>query len=69
MFPDHEDEEFERLSLEFEPAVFAAELKFAAMKAEVAEAIDVNGHRFPRGRLKYSIGANNQAHFAFSSHL
>jgi hypothetical protein len=47
MFPDHEDEEFERLPLEFEPAAFTGELKFAAMKAEVAESIDVNGHRFP----------------------
>jgi hypothetical protein len=52
MFPDHEDEEFERLALEFEPATFAAELKFAAMKAEVAESIDVNGHRFPPERAE-----------------
>ena len=46
MFRDQQDEEFERLPLELEPAAFAAELKFAAIKAEVAELIDGKGHRF-----------------------
>ncbi len=43
MFGDQEDEEFERLPLKLEPAAFAAELKFAAMKAEVAELKDGKG--------------------------
>ena len=47
MFGDQEDEEFERLPLELEPAAFAAKLKCAAMKGEVAELIDGKRHRFP----------------------
>jgi hypothetical protein len=47
MFSDQKDEEFEGFSLELEPATVAGELKFAAMKAEVAESIDGKGHRFP----------------------
>jgi hypothetical protein len=46
MLGDHEDEEFERLSLQLEPVAFAVELKFAAMKAEITESIDGKGHRF-----------------------
>ena len=50
VFGDQEDEEFERLPLQLEPVAFAAEFKFAAMKAEVAELIDGKGHRFsPEG--------------------
>jgi hypothetical protein len=47
MFADQDDEKFERLSLKLEPAAFAAELKFAAIKAEVAELIDDKGHGRP----------------------
>ncbi len=48
VFGDQEDEKFERLPLKLEPAAFAAELKFAAMEAEVAELIDDKGHCLPR---------------------
>jgi hypothetical protein len=44
---DQEDEKFEGLSLQLEPAAFAAELKFAGMKSEFAELIDGRRHRFP----------------------
>ena len=47
---DQEDEKFERLPLKLEPAAFAAELKFAAIEAEVAELIDDNGHCLPPQR-------------------
>jgi hypothetical protein len=47
---DQEDEKFERLPLKLEPAAFAAELKLAAMEAEVAELIDDNGHCLPPQR-------------------
>jgi len=40
MFCDQENEKFERLPLEFEPATLPAELKFAGMEAEVAELVD-----------------------------
>lgn len=49
MFGDQKDEEFEGFPFELDPAAVAAELKFAAMKAEVAESIDGKGHRFPPG--------------------
>jgi hypothetical protein len=56
---DEEDEKFERLALKFEPSAFAAELKFTAIKAEVAEFINDNRHRlFSAMSLKYSIGPN-----------
>jgi len=45
VFGYEEDEKFERLPLKLEPAAFAAEFKFAAMEAEVAELIDDKGHR------------------------
>ena len=48
VFGDQEDEKFERLPLKLEPAAFAAELKFAAIEAEVAELIDDKGHCLPR---------------------
>ena len=51
VFADQEDEKFERLSLKPEPAAFAAELKFAGMKAEFAELIDGSRHRFPPPRV------------------
>ena len=50
VFGDQEDEKFERLPLKLEPAAFAAELKFAAMEAEVAELIDDKGHCLPPQR-------------------
>ena len=50
VFGDQEDEKFERLPLELEPAAFAAELKFAAIEAEVAELIDDKGHGLPPQR-------------------
>jgi hypothetical protein len=50
VFGDQEDEKFERLPLKLEPAAFAAELKFAAMEAEVAELIDDKGHCLPLQR-------------------
>ena len=50
MFGDQQDEKFERLPLELEPAAFAAELKFAAIEAEVAELIDDKGHCLPPQR-------------------
>jgi hypothetical protein len=50
VFADQEDEKFERLPLKLEPAAFAAELKLAAMEAEVAELIDDNGHCLPPQR-------------------
>jgi hypothetical protein len=46
---DEEDKKFERLSLQLQPAAFAAELKFAAVEAEVAELIDDKRH-FPPQR-------------------
>ena len=51
VFGDQEDEKFERLPLKLEPAAFAAELKFAAIEAEVAELIDDKGHCLPPGRV------------------
>ena len=45
-----EDEKFERLPLKLEPAAIAAQLKFAAMKAEVAELIDDKWHHLPPQR-------------------
>jgi hypothetical protein len=48
VFGDQEDEKFERLPLKLEPAAFATEFKFAAIKAEVAELIDDKGHSLPR---------------------
>jgi hypothetical protein len=44
---DEEYEKFERLALKLEPAAFAAQLKFAAVEAEVAELIDDEGHYLP----------------------
>jgi hypothetical protein len=50
MFGDQDDEKFERLPLKFEPVAFAAELKFAAIKTEISESIDDQGHgRPPQG--------------------
>ena len=40
VFGDQENEKFERLALKLDPAAFAAELKFAAIKAKVSESID-----------------------------
>ena len=45
VFGDQEDKKFERLALKLEPAAFAAELKFAAMEAEVTELVDDELHR------------------------
>jgi hypothetical protein len=47
MFGDQENEKFERFPLKLEPAAFAAEFKFAAIKAEIAEFIDNKGHGRP----------------------
>jgi hypothetical protein len=47
MLGHQEDEKFEGLSLQLQPTAFAAELKFAGMKAEFAELIDGRRHRFP----------------------
>jgi hypothetical protein len=44
---DQKNEKFERLALKLEPAAFAAQLKFAAVEAEVAELIDDEGHYLP----------------------
>ncbi len=47
VFGDQQDEKFERLPLQLEPLAIAAELKFAAIKAEITETINGNGHQFP----------------------
>src|ERR1700722_5498889 len=47
VFGDQEDEKFEGLPLKLEPVAFAAELKFAAIEAEVAELVDDKGHGLP----------------------
>jgi hypothetical protein len=57
VFGDEEDKQFERLALEPKPAALAAELKFAAVEAEVAELIDDRGHCLsPRGRCSIALG-------------
>jgi hypothetical protein len=53
---DQQDEKFEGLSLQLEPPSFAAELKFAGMKAEFAELIDGKRHPFP-SRNGWSIAS------------
>ena len=50
VFGDQEDEKFEWLPLKLESAAIAAELKFAAMEAEVAELIEGKGQRLPPQR-------------------
>ena len=49
VFGDQEDEKFEGLPFKFEPAPFAAELKFAAIEAEIAELIGHESHCLPSG--------------------
>jgi hypothetical protein len=46
-FGDQEGEKFERLPLKFEPAASPGELKFPAIKGELAELIDGIRHPFP----------------------
>src|SRR5271168_971965 len=56
VFGDQQDEKFERLPLKLEPAAFAAELKPAAVDAEVAEFIDDKRHCISPRRGNYSTG-------------